>query len=61
MNAKRIVWKIVVGAFLILVSVGNLPLYTNGSTQANTGLALSILTICGGFYLIYRGIYPKKP
>lgn len=60
MEPKRIIWKIVVGAILVVVSVANLPLYMNGSTQANTGLALSILAILGGLYLVYRGFYPKS-
>lgn len=55
---KRIVWKIVVGIILILVSGGNVPLYMNGSTQANAGLAMSAIVIFGGFYLLYKGLYP---
>ena len=54
-----VIWKIVVGAILVVVSVANLPLYMNGSTQANAGLAVSFLMIFGGFYLVYRGIYPN--
>ena len=60
MDSKRITWKIVVGGILVVVSVVNLPLYLNGSTQANAGLAMSILAIFGGFYLVYRGFYPDR-
>ncbi len=59
MVPKRIIWKIVVGVILVVISVMNLPLYLNGSTQANTGLALSFLAIIGGLYLVYRGLYPN--
>jgi len=59
MNAQRVVWKIVVGAVLVLISASNLPLYMNGSTQANAGLAMSMLMILGGLYLAYRGLYPN--
>jgi hypothetical protein len=55
---KRVVWKIVVGIILVLVMGSNLPMYLGGSTQANAGLAMSILAIGGGLYLIYRGLYP---
>lgn len=60
MDPQRTIWKIVVGAILVVVSVSNLPLYLNGSTQANAGLALSILAILGGLYLVYRGFYPSS-
>lgn len=60
MDTKRTIWKIVVGAILVAMSVTNLPLYMNGSTQANAGLAMSILAICGGLYLVYRGFYPNS-
>ena len=56
---QKVLWKIVVGAILVLLMAGNLPMYLGGSTQANTGLALSLLVIFGGFYLIYRGLYPN--
>ncbi|MGB7207712.1 MAG: hypothetical protein WBD27_03540 [Pyrinomonadaceae bacterium] len=55
---KRTVWKIIVGIILVLVMGSNLPLYLGGSTQANAGLAMSIVAIVGGLYLIYRGLYP---
>ena len=57
---KRVVWKIVVGIVLILAFGANVPLYMNGSTQANAGLAMSAIVIFGGFYLLYRGLYPPK-
>ena len=57
---NRVWWKIVVGAIIVLIQVANLPLYLGGGTQANTGLALSILLMIGGFYLVYRGFYPVK-
>ncbi len=57
---KRVWWKIIVGGVLVLVMANNLPLYLGGSTQANTGLALSALAIFGGLYLIYRGAYPPN-
>jgi hypothetical protein len=60
MNEKRVIWKIVVGAVLVLITAGDLPLYMNGSTQANASLAISALVIFGGLYLIYRGLYPNK-
>ena len=60
MKQKRVIWKIVVGIILILVSGNNIPLYLNGSTQANAALAMSFIAIIGGFYLIYKGIYPSK-
>jgi hypothetical protein len=59
MNTNRVVWKIVVGAVLVLIAGSNLPLYINGSTQANAGLAMSMLAIGGGLYLVYRGLYPN--
>jgi hypothetical protein len=55
-----VLWKIIVGGILILISVGNLPMYLKNSVQAMTGLALSILLIFVGFWLVYRGFYPKK-
>ena len=58
MNEKKVLWKIVVGAFLVLVTVPNVSMYMNGSTQANAGLAMSAVAIFGGLYLIYRGMYP---
>jgi len=57
---KRVIWKIVVGIILILVSGSNIPLYMNGSTQANAGLAMSAIAIFGGLYLLYRGLYPSN-
>lgn len=60
MNEKKVLWKIIVGAVVVLISAGNLPLYMNGSTQSNTGLALSALMMFGGFYLIYRGLVPGR-
>ena len=57
-GSKRVTWKIIVGAILVLVMGSNLPMYMGGSTQANTGLALSVIAILGGLYLIYRGLYP---
>jgi hypothetical protein len=60
MGTQRVIWKIVVGAILVIVSVVNLPLYLNGSAQANGGLTMSMLAIAGGFFLIYRGFYPKS-
>lgn len=57
---KRVTWKIVVGAILVLITGSNLHLYQGGSTQANTGLELSIVAIIGGLYLIYRGLYPPN-
>ena len=57
---NRVTWKIVVGIILVLVMGSNLPMYLGGSTQANTGLALSLLVIFGGLYLIYRGLYPPN-
>lgn len=59
MQPSRIIWKIVVGAILVLVTASNVPMYLNGSAQANGALAMSVLMICGGFYLIYRGLYPS--
>ena len=47
-----------VGAILLAVMVVSLPFYMSGSTEANTGLAVSGLVIFGGLYLIYRGVYP---
>ena len=55
---KRIIWKIVVGIILVLVMGKNLALYQGGSPQSNTGLSMSVIAIVGGFYLIYRGLYP---
>lgn len=55
---KRVLWKIIVGAILVLVTANNLPMYFGGSTQANAGLAMSVLMTFGGLYLIYRGLYP---
>ncbi len=60
MEQKRVLWKIVVGAIIVFIMAGNLPLYMGRSTQANTGLAISCLAIIGGLYLIYRGLYPPK-
>lgn len=60
MESKRKIWKIVVGGILVFVSVSNLPLYSGGSTQANTGLALSGITFIGGLYLIYSGFFSSK-
>lgn len=57
---KRVTWKIIVGALIVLVMMSNLPLYLGGGTQANTGLALSVLAILGGLYLVYRGFYPTN-
>lgn len=56
----RVWWKVVVGGILVLATAMNLPLYFGGSTQANTGLTLSILAIFGGLYLIYRGLFPSR-
>ena len=53
-----VIWKVIVGAILVVISAVNLPLYMNGSTEANAGLAVSFLVIFGGLYLLYRGIYP---
>ena len=53
-----VLWKVMVGAILLAVMVVNLPFYMSGSTEANTGLAVSGLVIFGGLYLIYRGVYP---
>lgn len=58
-GSKRVTWKIVTGAIIVLIMGNNLPLYLNGSTQANTGLALTVLAIVGGLYLIYSGLYPS--
>ena len=55
---KRVIWKIVVGAALVLIAANNLPMAMNGTTQGNAGLAMSALAIVGGLYLIYRGLYP---
>jgi hypothetical protein len=55
-----VLWKVIVGAILIVIMAVNLPLYMNGSTEANAGLALSCLVIFGGLYLIYRGLYPTN-
>ena len=55
---ERVIWKIVVGAVLVVVSISNIGLYTNGSTQANAALAMTALMIFGGCYLIYKGLYP---
>lgn len=60
MESNKKIWKIVVGAILVFVSISNLPLYFGGSTQANTGLVLSGVAFIGGLYLIYRGFYPSK-
>lgn len=60
MQQKRVTWKIIFGGMIVFVAVSNLPLYTGGSTQANTGLAMSCLAILGGLYLIYRGLYSPK-
>ena len=60
MKPKKIVWKIVVGIILILVCGNNIPMYMNGSTQANAGLAMTAIAIFGGLYLIYRGLYPPN-
>ena len=60
MNSNWIIWKIIVGGILVVVSVANLPLYLGGSPQANGGLAMSILAIAGGLYLVYRGFYPSQ-
>ena len=54
-----VIWKVIVGAILVVISAVNLPLYMNGSTEANAGLAVSFLVIFGGLYLLYRGIYPN--
>ena len=54
-----VIWKVIVGAILVVISAINLPLYMNGSTEANAGLAVSFLVIFGGLYLLYRGIYPN--
>ena len=53
-----VLWKVMVGAILFAIMVVNLPFYMSGSTEANTGLAVSGLVIFGGLYLIYRGVYP---
>jgi hypothetical protein len=53
-----VLWKVMVGAILLAVMAVNLPFYMSGSTEANTGLAVSGLVIFGGLYLIYRGVYP---
>ena len=53
-----VLWKVMVGAIFLAVMVVSLPFYMSGSTEANTGLAVSGLVIFGGLYLIYRGVYP---
>ena len=60
MERKKVIWKIVVGVILVLAFGANIPMYMNGSTQANAGLAMSFIAIIGGLYLIYKGLYPSK-
>jgi hypothetical protein len=60
MKPKRNILKIVIGLFLILAFGSNVPLYMNGSTQANAALATSAIAILGGFYFLYRGLYPPN-
>jgi len=60
MNEKKVLWKIVVGAFLVLVTVRNRWMYMNGLTQANAGPAMSAVAIFGGLCLIFRGMYPGQ-
>jgi hypothetical protein len=57
---ERVLWKIIGGAILVIVTATNLTRYVGGSTQENAALALSLLVLFGGFYLIYRGLYPNS-
>jgi hypothetical protein len=60
MQEKRNLWKILVGAILVVVTTNTLPLYLGGGTQANTGLAISLVAIVVGLYLIYTGFFPRS-
>ncbi len=60
MKQQRVIWKIVVGIILVLTFGINVPMYMNGSTQANAALATTALAIFGGMYLVYRGLYPSN-
>jgi hypothetical protein len=56
---KRNIAKIGSGIILILATGNSVPLYLSGSSQANGSLMISFLIIIGGFYLLYKGIYPS--
>ncbi len=60
MKQQRVIWKIVVGTLLVISFGANIRLYFGGGTQANAALATSFVVIFGGFYLIYKGLYPSK-
>ena len=60
MRANFVIWKIILGAILVIVSVSNIRMYLGGSTQENAALATSIVVIIVGFYLVYRGFYPNS-
>jgi hypothetical protein len=60
MRQKKVIWKIVVGIFLVLGFGANIPMYFGGGTQANAALVTSFAVVSGGFYLIYKGLYPSK-
>lgn len=57
---KRNPVKIVIGLLLVLVFAANIPRYMNGSSQANMALVFTAIFILGGFYLLYKGLYPSK-